>query len=420
MKRKNLILPLWFLLGSCCTTAVAAQLTVHPRVTLQEEYNDNIYLVAENPTADYITTVSPGVAVNYVSRPLTLDLDYGFYFRWYQDNSQEDENSLRDTQRGRGTLTLFPQRPFTLTVFDQYSKVFIDPRLPTVEENDFVNRTILNQLVVNPQYRFQASPTFVAILGYRYENLAYKAEAGDDSQGNLGHLELRKNLASQFDVALVYDIEQRNNRWSDDYLRHTGTLGFSRQFSRLLTVDARAGAGRVEYNHLERFNRTIFVGDFNARFALTERLAATLHYGEDFAIATIDGLYRRSLAEVRLGFGAVGSSAAENRGNAELVLSWSRDDYNEIARIDRSLGGRLGARIPLGKLLAVLASASYAHLNFTPVTEKVDRYGVGAGVEVRLLPVIVSLNYLYRDSNSDIDFNDYQNNLVVLSATLQF
>ena len=420
MKRSTLPLLVTVLSFVWGVTPALALIEVHPRVAVQEEYNDNIYLEADNRARDFITTVSPGVTLRWPTDLLNLDLDYGFYFQKYGTNNQEDQTSIADTQRGKGTLTLFPDRNFSVIASDEYSKVYIDPRGPMVDENNFVNKTNLNQLLVHPQYRWRTSPTFEALFGYTYEDLNYQAEEGDDARGHIGSVELHKQLGRDFNARLLYEIERRSNKWTDDYLRQMLAAGFSRQFSRRFGVDAQAGAAKIDFKHVDANDTTHFIGDFSANYALTSLLGSTLHYGESMMIATIDGLYAHRQADGRLTYGSANTGPGQNHALATFSLIWSRDNYIQVDRTDRSLGGAVDLRMPLGRYVALLLGGSYSILHYRPETEKTNRFGVGAGVEYRVRHLVVALNYLYRENNSDIDINDYKNNLVDLTVTLQF
>ena len=49
---------------------------LHPYVTLQEQYDDNIYLTQQNPQSDFITTITPGL--KYVAKGPAYNFDLGF------------------------------------------------------------------------------------------------------------------------------------------------------------------------------------------------------------------------------------------------------------------------------------------------------------------------------------------------------
>jgi hypothetical protein len=71
---------------------------LHPYISIQAEYNDNIYLTQNNPKGDFITTVSPGL--NYTARgagynfELAYTLGLNFYASESQNNYISHDGSL--------------------------------------------------------------------------------------------------------------------------------------------------------------------------------------------------------------------------------------------------------------------------------------------------------------------------------------
>ncbi len=63
---------------------------LHPSVTIQEEYNDNINLTHRNRKEDFITTLSPGLKYSTSRVTYGIDLDYRAGFVFY---AKEDENN---------------------------------------------------------------------------------------------------------------------------------------------------------------------------------------------------------------------------------------------------------------------------------------------------------------------------------------
>lgn len=64
-----------------------------PELVIREHYNDNIFLTGDNPTADVISEISPGLVLNGDWRSFRLSLSgqaaFGFYARSEQDNYQD-------------------------------------------------------------------------------------------------------------------------------------------------------------------------------------------------------------------------------------------------------------------------------------------------------------------------------------------
>ena len=82
-----------------------------PAISVNEQYDDNLYLESSNEVSDYITSVSPGITFGILSQKTTLDLAYSPTFVWYDDQDQND------TVRHSATLT-FAQHLSEHVTFD--------------------------------------------------------------------------------------------------------------------------------------------------------------------------------------------------------------------------------------------------------------------------------------------------------------
>jgi hypothetical protein len=73
----------------------AAQFTFTPRVSVTEEYNDNIDLDRTNKMSDWITTVSPGATLEWFGQVAGLRVSYDPAYSWYADHNEYDSWSHR-------------------------------------------------------------------------------------------------------------------------------------------------------------------------------------------------------------------------------------------------------------------------------------------------------------------------------------
>ncbi len=75
--------------------AQSAQLTFTPRISMTEEYNDNIDLTRTNKMSDWITTVSPGGTLEWLGQVAGLRVSYDPAYSWYADHDQFNSWSHR-------------------------------------------------------------------------------------------------------------------------------------------------------------------------------------------------------------------------------------------------------------------------------------------------------------------------------------
>lgn len=79
------------------TRVAADPVEVVPRISVGEQYNDNVFFT-QSPVADYITSVSPGVSLEYRGPSLTLSLLGNTSMQFFA--RQTSQNNLAKTQLG--------------------------------------------------------------------------------------------------------------------------------------------------------------------------------------------------------------------------------------------------------------------------------------------------------------------------------
>lgn len=102
------------LLALVTTAAYGQRLTLTPSLSVGERYDDNVFQTRSNKTDDFITILSPGIRVQYLSTEPTpetrLDFDYRAEFEWFADNTSQNQLAHR------ASLTLASQFAPSLTV----------------------------------------------------------------------------------------------------------------------------------------------------------------------------------------------------------------------------------------------------------------------------------------------------------------
>ena len=73
--RATLVIAFVFLLSGIYSTQVWANIEVHPRLFLQEEYTDNLFLTKNDRESDWISTIAPGINLRYDGRSIDVLID---------------------------------------------------------------------------------------------------------------------------------------------------------------------------------------------------------------------------------------------------------------------------------------------------------------------------------------------------------
>jgi hypothetical protein len=434
-----------FVVLQCMQTLCFARFEIHPRLSLREEFNDNVFLNAVDKESDFITTAIPGLGLNWIDKAIRLNLDYSLEFRKYLDNDSQDQTQIKQIQRGLAFGEIFPDQDFSIEFLQAFYTKTIDERLPVVSENSRINTTNVSQSIINPQYRHQFTSKFIALLDYRFENLSYESSDSDDVLSHSVRMELKRQLSPRLEALVGGDFGTFNNSLNEDYNRQTGYAGFSARLSQQLALDVIVGESWIDFDHQD--SEDTFVGDVLALFDLSRGVSLGAGWSQDFGNATDDGVYLRKRVRIVTGWNLSAASYAGNslyawrnkysevssarllgreivsdirQSSLELNLDLSENQFYSNNREDKEQGLNLAGNLYLGDDWHLLVGAELTELVLNPGDVNINRIGFDTGFEYLRLNYTFSLRYFFREDDSEIDANDFQNNIVFLQAAIQF
>ncbi|VAX34743.1 hypothetical protein MNBD_NITROSPIRAE03-301 [hydrothermal vent metagenome] len=380
-----------------------AELSLTPSISLREEYNDNIFLTAYDEEGDFLTSLSPAIALTYAARGLDLALDYRLNFDFYRYNPHRNE--IR--QLGRFESTLSPYRDiFFIRVSDVFARVPIDVRRPVALDNILTNTTDSNRFLVNPYLEYLLSDTFRARVDYTYENIWYEEAEGDNAENNSAALSLIKEVSSKMTASLTYTYLSHRPDRTEAYDRQDAGLGIDYKLSPKLSLNAGAGQTWFAYKIGTKLDSTVW--NIKADYSLTESLAISAGYSEGFSDSVNVGAYKRK--------SSTGAISYSGKSTVTMTAFRNVDKYIIADREDRSRGVTLGSSIPVTSRITGTLTGRYIYYKFFPEEEKVNRYGFGLSFNYSLRMLTATLGYTHNLSDSDIEANDYRNNIAWLQV----
>jgi hypothetical protein len=197
--------------------------TLTPRISIQEQYDDNIHLEPEDEDSDWITLVSPGISLSLEGPDTTMNLDYDAGFSYYQDDT--DMNSTRHQVGAGWDQDLGEHLRFHL------SDTFVRSEDPIVETEGIIEdirreRGIYyrNTGEASLSYDFGAEDQITA--GYRNRYVDDQSSRDEDSKGNEGFLSLDTWFTQQFGIGLTssYNHGQFEQTQTDDFDQYSAGL----------------------------------------------------------------------------------------------------------------------------------------------------------------------------------------------------
>ncbi|MGA1824618.1 MAG: hypothetical protein ACMUIP_08120 [bacterium] len=200
----------------------AVKKTFTPKISLRNQYDDNIDLEAENTNSGWMTTVSPGLLMNVQSSLSQMILDYESGLAFYH------KESFRDNTRHRGTLRWEQQlsRSFKLHVRDTY----IHEEDPIMESEEGQIEEILTER--NIYYRNNGQVSLLwqfgaenkMSLGYINRSLERKSSRYGDSAGHDGFLQLDTWFIPKYGLSFKSGINRGEFEQSEDFYQYEGEL----------------------------------------------------------------------------------------------------------------------------------------------------------------------------------------------------
>lgn len=387
---------------------------IEPRLTLREEYDSNVFLDSSgDPEGDFISIIKPGVSLDLDTNLLQAKLDYSLDFRIYGKNSAEDQTSLRDAQRVLAEGTFFPERDFSIDLFDEYSSVVIDEQQPVSDNNPSINRTILNRFEIYPNYRLRRFKTWEFQVGYRFRDLNYDLDTANSSTSHRYDFNVFKKISEKFQLLGRYGYEQFDSSNSEDYTRNEYSIGFEYQLSSKLGIGAEWGEISLDFD--ERGEKSGPYGYVWSSYKVTPTVSSRLVYKRDYFNSVEYGsTYIEELA--------LNVTQTRPLVTNELGLFARKQQYQEIDREDRSTGMRVNVTMPLSEKVDAGVNGYLTYFSFDEelLTEDVVRWSAGCSLAYRLRIGQLSGGYNYERSDSELDFNDYEVSRIFVQLAMTF
>jgi len=416
LKKLTLLLVL-LLVGA---TQAWAEFRLIPGITLREEYDDNINLDAENEEDDFITTISPQLSLIWQTKYVDLDLNANVNFKYYLD-SGDTETDAGDASTLKAVFDLY-RGVFFLSVTDTYARVTIDEGRRSSEDNSRVNQTDSNRLTINPYLQFVPLSDLQVRLGYSYENLWYEEEEGDDAESHAFSLILTKPLSERVTLALsgahleyrpksVAEVFLPDEEGNFEYDQDTVRLGLSYQLSERLQIEGGYGHSWLDYDVREDSDSETW--DVRADYVLSSSLKTGITYNLGYSVSVEDGPSEQRKLSAYLGY--------DDRIQVMLSAFRTEEKYVEIDREDDSFGGALDGSVPFTDKYGLTWGLHYTNYDESGLeAQHYDRYRTRLAFYYNLRMGQLSAGWTWTRNESDLDEEDYTNNILYLQASLTF
>ncbi|MFP3927928.1 MAG: outer membrane beta-barrel protein [Desulfobacteraceae bacterium] len=419
----------WISVFSACLAYVLAgagaahsevRYEVTPSISVSEEYDDNIYLDAENEQSDYMTNVTPSVKLDMVSERGNLAFKYAPTFVRYHKRSEN--NTVRHNASLEFNRALSERLDFSFTDTFLRSE---DPlsELEMVDEVEGVRRTrepyYRNNARGGFTYRYGPSNTVTA--GYGHSWLDNKDQSVDDSTVHTPFANLTHwfDIQNGMDLSYTYtkadfESDEPGRLPGDDYTGHSMGGGYTRRFTEHTSL-------RVGYS----FTTRDFDGE-TSDYVVHEPSATLSHAFSEFTSGSLTVGYffqDRDRGQDSSGPSFSGSITRRiERGSVSFSARGGWDEaYQEAERtgFSKYWGVNGDLSYALRERLTATAGASYRHdTQEEPGDRSWDTWRANCGLNWSFMRWFsLSLTYTHTERDHDIPTEDYKDNRVMLSIS---
>ena len=191
---------------------------LHPYISVQGLYDDNLYLTQDNKTSDFITTITPGLKYKTEGTALKFDLGFDLGMNFYASNS--DLNYISYNGRLDTSYSFTPR--WTVKLYDTITRSRNNLQsytLPTATGPQTVTSSstgqgLYLQNIFQPALEYKFGRENVAALSYL--NNIYRTE-GDSSSGDYTENAVTPRLTYWFDIrhGMALDYTYTNAKLTD-------------------------------------------------------------------------------------------------------------------------------------------------------------------------------------------------------------
>ncbi len=411
------------------TADVAQSLRPAIGISVEEEYNDNIYLRPDGELDDYITRISPSFLWSRSNPRWNFDISYSPRQILYAKNT--GFNELRHTAFLTAGATLVRNLAF-IDVTDTFTRVSLDSRRERTGISSFAGQTDSNTLVVNPYFRRNFSRSSRLEVGYEYTNtdynrvdasgLVYGSSYGTDRQSHGIAAIFEKNFSEQLDSEVSYRFTREIVEDSagtlygylgylQNYDRHEADLTIRYIYSRRLNLSVRGGFNRIKFDDGNSNDGSIW--EIEMSYRISAAVNNSYRYLQSYENSVQYGVYKLKRQSLEFDY--------ERRISLALGFFTTEYDYLEINRKDSSWGITTSVGVPIKRNLDFGLTGEWRNRTYEPEDENLIRSIARASVRWAASEYLsFESGYRYAKEKSTSYYNTYENNAVYLRANAEF
>jgi len=418
-----------FIVAACTlflTTSITFgyQATFIPRISVNEEYTDNVFLTERNKEHDYITTISPGFTAQILGKNSGAEISYDAGYSMYDEYDEYD--SWRHDARFSGWVQMAKNTRLEVNDSFLYTEDPLrDPdiaRLRAEEPEALIDSTIrrsrqtyyTNTAGINLIHQFGRADSFN--IGFIHSFLKNDDPDYEDNERYNPYAGLTFWFAPEWGLTMNGAYTKGDFDESDDVDMWYGSTRLIKRFSRQLDGFVQYAHTLVEYDgnseDFQIYNPSAgFIYTLSSDTSFSFEMGYAVLDGEDSdsesamsAIGTLSKTFKRGSINLFGSSGYEGSYfGAEELGITKFYAFGGSATY----QLTRHLSGNI--------------FGSYRNSEYVETTDDREDEITTAGLGLTLQALewmSLGLDYEYRSVDSDRDTEEYDENRIIFRITL--
>ncbi|MBI5376462.1 MAG: outer membrane beta-barrel protein [Candidatus Schekmanbacteria bacterium] len=422
--RKTILLFLLAIILSLCLMVnanycCAGGFDLRGSIGVDEEYNDNVFLLRSKKIDDFMTRVRPIVDLTYrINEKNYLETSYSGEAIFHRKSTPYVNDEMRHTLDSR--LQIAPLNNVVLFLKDDYSEIPIDTREPDRFKGRNRNLTGKNDFNISLSYLRDYTATINTEFKAYYDDIRINSNSINNKETVGCSLQLNKIISNNTSIFGKVIAESVNQSIASDYDLMSYQGGFTYEQLKKLKLFFTGGVVNKDYKTAKNLDE--FFLEANGEYAILQNLYLTGSFKKGFE----DNEERRNakknayeLKNYTVGF--------EYRliGNGVIKVSGfsNKKDFKQANRMDKSKGLGLDGTIFFTKLMSFMFNVNYSKSKF--LSEEQNRNDktllLGCGIFIHPFSWLqTGVRYLRTDRNSNINIRDYIVNRYTYNITLLF
>ncbi|MDY7031600.1 MAG: hypothetical protein SVY10_06780 [Thermodesulfobacteriota bacterium] len=380
-------------------------------ITLAETYDDNIYLDERHDDTedDFITSVSPGFVLSYLTQKSSLTTSYNPEFLFYSKNPEENEVNHSATLDFTSRLT----REVSLNVTD--SLTFIPAQDITGRElgaRDVPSDEIHNSFSTILSYQI-FNPTLLR-MGFTHSYLDYEISELEDTYEYSYNLGIDHELTTRDTLLLDYIYRRLFTEGENEADIQSIRIGERHEFPRALLLTVIGGLELIEEHGWED----------DIEWSASARLDKSFRRGNvgiayERYISSTEGAERISINQI---ISVTGGRNFTRRFNGDITCYFSTEESTAGDEVDRYyIGAILGFHHGFSERLIGTFDFSYVYSNSRVSPDDTEIYRAAVEATYQFGPssrAFLSYSYYQQEAQYDPFAEDIENNQVTIGIEI--